>query len=156
VASKEKKKSSIVGVPLYVAIAVALIAGLVYAYVQVANSAGRQVIELTPEAKAYIGNLKLSGVDIKAHDSYLGQRVIELTGNIANNGDRAIVSVAVICVFYDSNGLVVLRERSTVVGAKQGGLKPGETKAFRMPFDGVSENWNKEMPTLVIASIQFS
>jgi len=151
-----KKKSSIIGVPLYVGVTLVLIAGLIFAYVKLARTAGEQVIDLTPEAKAYIGNLKLSGVEIKANDSYLGQRVVELTGSIANQGDRPITSVAVICVFYDSAGQVVLRERSNVVGAKQGGLKPGEIKPFRMPFDGVSENWNKEMPTLVIASIQFS
>ncbi len=155
-ASRDNKKASWIGVPLYVGIAVALIAGLVYAYVQLANPAAREVIALTPEAKAYLPNLKLSGVDMKAHDSYLGQRIIDITGNITNNGTQAITSIAVICVFFDSNSLVVLRERSNVVGLKQGGLKPGETKAFRMPFDGVSENWNKEMPSLVIASIQFS
>jgi hypothetical protein len=36
-----------------------------------------------------------------------------------------------------------------------GGLAPGETKQFRLPFDDIPENWNQVMPQLVIAQIQF-
>ena len=37
-----------------------------------------------------------------------------------------------------------------------GGLKPGETKAFRMAFDTIPESWNQSMPALVIAHMQFA
>ena len=33
---------------------------------------------------------------------------------------------------------------------KMGGLKPGEEKSFRLPFDTVPESWNQSMPGLVI------
>ncbi len=155
-ASKDKSKASFFGVPLFVAIAVAVIGGLVYGYMQLTNPSARKLLELTPEAKAYVTNLKLAGVDMKAHESYLGQKVIELTGTITNAGSRGIVSVSVICVFHDATGMVVLRERSIIVGAKASGLRPREAKPFRMPFDGVPDTWNQEMPSLVIASIQFS
>ena len=154
--NRDKPKSSIVGIPLFVGIAILLIGGMVYGYIYLAGTAAQKPIDLTPEAKAYIGNLKLSGVEMKAADSYLGQRITEIAGTITNAGPLGIVSVAVICVFYDSLGQVVLRERVTIIGPKTGGLRPGEAKSFRMPFDGISENWNKEMPALVIASIQFS
>jgi hypothetical protein len=36
-----------------------------------------------------------------------------------------------------------------------GGLKPGESKPFRLPFDDIPESWNNEIPRLVIASVQF-
>jgi hypothetical protein len=36
-----------------------------------------------------------------------------------------------------------------------GGLKPGETKSFRLPFDAVPAGWNQQMPNLVIAGIDF-
>ena len=55
--------------------------------------------------------------------------------------------------FYDVSGLVVLRERVPIVKTP---LKPGETKEFRLPFEGVPPSWNQTMPQLVIAHIAFS
>ena len=68
-------------------------------------------------------------------------------------GDRALSRVDLNCIFYDVNGLVVLRERVPIVRTT---LKPGETKAFRLPFEGVSQNWNQLLPQLVIAQIVFA
>ncbi len=110
---------------------------------------------LTPEAKAYVRNLSLSGVEMKATESYLKQAVVEITGKISNNGPRALRSVEINCVFYDPYGQVVLRQRVAIVRSRTGGLKPGETKSFRLPFDELPESWNQGMPQLVIASIVF-
>ncbi len=110
---------------------------------------------LTPEAKAYVRNLKLSEVDMKAHESYLKQSVVEITGKITNNGDRVLKLVEIHCVFYDAYGQLVLRERLPIVGRKMGELKPGDTKAFRLPFDSIPPSWNHALPQLVIAQIVF-
>jgi len=59
----------------------------------------------------------------------------------------------VACVFYDSIGQMVLREKATIV---RRALKPGETQAFRLPFDDIPASWNNQMPQLVIAQIRFS
>jgi hypothetical protein len=50
---------------------------------------------------------------------------------------------------------VVLRERVPIVGARMGGLAPGATKSFRLPFDTIPESWNQVLPELVIARIVF-
>jgi hypothetical protein len=105
------------------------------------------------EAKAYVQNLKLSGVEMKATENFAGAAVVEITGNIANNGNRDLARVELSCVFYDVNGMVVLRERVPIVRSP---LKPGETKPFRLPFEGVPQSWNQTLPQLVIAQIVFS
>ncbi len=110
---------------------------------------------LTPEARAYVKYLKLSDTEMKAHKSYLNQRVVEITGKITNTGPRALRLVEINCVFYDPYGQVVLRQRVPIVGRKGGGLKPGETKPFRLPFDELPESWNQGPPQLVIAQIIF-
>jgi hypothetical protein len=110
---------------------------------------------LTGEARAYVRNLKLSDVQMKAHESYLKQSVVEITGTIENSGDRVLQLVEITCVFYDAYGQVVLRERVPIVSKKTGGVGPGETKAFRLPFDNMPESWNQMMPQLVIARIDF-
>ncbi len=108
---------------------------------------------ITAEAKAYTRNLQLSNVEMKATENFAGGAVVEITGNITNAGDRALNRVELNCVFYDPYGQVVLRERVPIVRST---LKPGESRSFRLPFEGLSESWNQSMPSLVIASIDFS
>jgi hypothetical protein len=110
---------------------------------------------LTAEAKQYVHSLQLSDVEMKATESYMKQKVVELTGKIANNGGRAINVIEINCVFRDAYGQVVLRERVTVVGRRTGTLAPGNAKSFRLAFDTIPESWNQSLPDLVIAQIVF-
>ncbi len=119
---------------------------------------------LTGPAKDYVRYLRFVSADgqrpespqMTAHESYLKQSVVEITGNIQNNGDRVLEVVEINCVFYDAYGQVVLRERTPIVTRKMGKLAPGETKAFRLAFDNVPEGWNQGMPGMIIARIDFS
>jgi hypothetical protein len=111
---------------------------------------------LTPEAKAYVQYLKLGDVTMKATDAYLRQTLVEILGKITNFGDKNLSSVEVNCVFYDSYGQVVLRDRVAIVRRDRGGLGRGETKDFRLAFDTIPESWNQAMPQLVIAGIVFN
>jgi uncharacterized protein DUF3426 len=111
---------------------------------------------LTGDARAYVHNLKLSEVDMKAHESYLKQAVTEITGKIGNQGDRVLKLVEINCVFSDAYGQVVLRRRVSIVGRKSGGLAPGEVKSFRLAFDDIPQSWNQALPQLVIAQIVFA
>jgi hypothetical protein len=135
-------------------IAVTVGAGL-YWWLSQERPLNTNVAALTAEAKAYVRNLGLSEVEMKATESYAAGQVVEILGKIRNNGDRALKSVEVNCVFYDPYNQVVLRERSAIVRQKMGGLKPGEQKSFRLAFDSLPESWNRQMPQLVIASIGF-
>jgi len=108
---------------------------------------------LTPEAKSYVKNLKLSEVSMKATESYVKQMVTEIEGKITNAGDRPVKQVDVYCIFYNSYNEVVLRERVAIVKTS---LQPGEMRPFRMPFDTIPGSWNNQMPQLVIALIDFT
>src|ERR1035441_9120412 len=109
---------------------------------------------LTGDARAYIRNLALSGVDMQANETYLSQQLVEITGNVGNKGNRVLRTVEINCVFYDPYGQVVLRERVPIVSKKMGGLAPGESKSFRLPFDHIPESWNQALPLMVIARIR--
>ncbi len=119
---------------------------------------------LTGPAKEYTRFLRFVSADgsaaespkMQAHESYLKQSVVEITGNLQNAGDRVLEVVEINCVFYDPYGQVVLRERVPIVSKKMGKLSPGETKPFRLAFDNVPESWNQAMPQMVIARIEFA
>jgi len=113
---------------------------------------------LTGDARAYIrdGFLKITDSDMQAHESYLKQEVVEITGKISNAGNRVLQKVEIVCVFYDAYGQVILRERVAIVSRKMQKLAPGESKPFRLAFDSVPESWNQAMPQMVIAAIDFA
>lgn len=107
---------------------------------------------LSADAKAYVRNLKLSEVTMKATESYVGQTVTEIEGKIANAGERTVQHADVFCIFYNAYGEVILREKVPIIT----NLKPGETRSFRLPFDDIPGGWNNQMPQLVIARIEFT
>ena len=143
------------GVPVYVAGALAILGLGIFLYMQYVAKHAPADAPLTPVAKAYVKNLQLSDVDIKANKSYLNLMIVEINGKIANAGDRPLDTVEIYCIFYDSYGQMVLRSRVPIVSQRMGGLKPGETKSFRLPFDEIPESWNQAMPQLVIAGVKF-
>jgi hypothetical protein len=133
------------------AVALILAAGLLWFVTR--PKPAETAITLTGDAKTYVRNLKLSDVTMKATESYVGQTVTEIEGKIANAGDRTVQRAEVVCVFYNAYNEVILRERVAIVN---GGLKPGETRTFRLPFDDIPGGWNNQMPQLVIARIEFT
>jgi hypothetical protein len=153
--TRQVKRDARIGVPVYIAGALAVLGLIAFLYIEYVAKRTPNDAPLTPEAKAYVKNLKLSDVDIKANKSYLNQMIVEIDGKIGNAGDRALDTVEIYCVFYDSYGQLVLRSRVPIVSPRMGGLKQGETKTFRLPFDEIPESWNQQMPQLVIAGVKF-
>ncbi|MBZ5602374.1 MAG: DUF2393 domain-containing protein [Acidobacteriia bacterium] len=144
------------GPALYVALAVAAAGAAAVGYLEFGKSRPAAAMELTPEAKQFVRNLQLSDVTMEANQSFANQLVVEIQGKIGNGGDRDLEVVEIYCVFHDSYGQTVLRKRMPIVSAKMGGLKPGETKGFRLAFDELPGSWNHAMPSLVIAGIKFT
>lgn len=111
--------------------------------------------KLTAEAREYRTNLKLSNVHMQEAESFAQGRLVEILGDVTNVGTRGVKLVEVTCVFFDYAQREVARERVFVVSGSSGGLAPGQTKPFRLPFDTLPESWNQVLPSLVIAQIQF-
>jgi hypothetical protein len=115
----------------------------------------KQAAPITPDAKAYVKHLALGNIEMTEAEAFNGAKLIEIKGSIGNQGDRALKQVEITCIFYDTYSQVVGRQRQPIVRASTGGLKPGETKPFRLAFDDLAESWNQALPQVVIASIDF-
>lgn len=108
------------------------------------------------EAKAYVPKLTLGDVTMQATENFMKQQVVEIEGKITNDGPRELRGIDVYCLFYDVNGHEIHRERVPVLAGKVPPLRPGETRAFRLPFDALPPGWNQAMPRMVIAGITFA
>jgi len=132
-------------------LAVAVLAGGLF-YLNRPATPAAQNNEASAEAKAYLKNLQLSDVNMQATENFMHQQVVEIQGKIGNKGPRKLALIEVYCLFYGLDGKEIHRERLTIARA----LPPGETRAFRLPFDSLPEGWNQAMPKMVIAQIAFS
>ena len=150
-----KETPSVPVLPVVVAVLLVLGGGAFW-FLQKQPHATQVKPVLTGDARAYVRYLKLSEVEMKAHESYFKQSVVEITGKIGNEGNRVLKLVEINCVFSDAPGQVVLRERVPIVSQKTNGLAPGEVKRFRLAFDNIPESWNQALPQLVIAQIVFA
>lgn len=120
-----------------------------------ASSEGADVAVLTEEARAYYPNLDLANVEMQAKEDALGQTLLEITGEISNNGGRTCSRIRLYVIFLEINGVEVDRQLTQIVSARTGPLEPGETQPFRLAFDEVSLEWNQAFPKLSISEIQF-
>lgn len=111
--------------------------------------------KLTAEAEAYFPYMSMTDFDMKATESFAHQQLVEITGKITNKGSRLVQSVDAVCLFYDPYGKPVHRERVGVLKTREGPLKPGETRLFRMAFDTISPAWNQTFPQIGIAEMRF-
>ncbi len=152
----KQQKPAVSSTILLIAAVIILAAAGIWFFLMRAPSNQGQTGTLTPEAKAYVAHLGLSDVEMKAAESYMGSRLVEITGKIANKGERVLRLVEINCVFYDPYGNLVLRERVPIVRQSGQGLKPGEVRTFRLPFDSIPSTWNQALPQLVIARIDFA
>jgi hypothetical protein len=135
-------------------VAVALLAGLLYL-----REPGHEALQngpASPEARAYVANLALSDVSMKASENFMKQQVVEIEGRITNNGPRPVQLVEVYCVFRGVDGHEIYRERASLVRARTPPVNSREARPFRLAFDNLPNGWNQAMPGLVIAQITFA
>lgn len=149
----DKKARS--GIWLLTALAIATVVVVALLWLERGETGPPPEPVLTTDAKTYTRHLKLSNVDMKATDNALGQTLVEVLGSITNTGDRVVAHVELTCLFYDINGLEIMRERVPIVRQKDGALSPGDTRKFRLPFDSIPDGWTQTLPRFIIAQVMF-
>ncbi len=148
------KKFPLIPIVICVIVAIGLAVALLYLRKPVAKSPAQG--GASPEARAYVRNLVLSDVTMKATENFMKQQVVEVEGKITNGGPRPLESVDVYCLFFGVDNREIYRERVPIVHSEGTPLGSHETRAFRLPFDSLPDGWNQALPNLVIAQIGFA
>lgn len=110
--------------------------------------------ELSPQDIAnYAPRISFSNFRLSAEENLFGQTVYYIKAVVKNGGDRTITVLEVDARFRDSVGQIVLREPATVSGGQRPPLGPGQSREFRMGFEGVPASWNRIAPELAITRL---
>jgi hypothetical protein len=113
----------------------------------------------------YAANLKLSDFKMSAAENFVGATVSYVDGTVANSGDKTVTHLVVEVTFKDELGQLAQREEIPMQVLKTDGpypeavdfsvspLSPGQSKTFRLTFEGISAQWNHQYPEIRITDV---
>jgi hypothetical protein len=113
----------------------------------------------------YAAQLKISGIQLSAAQNFIGAKVTYIDGILTNPGNKTVTSAIIHVTFRDSYGqvaqiddvpakvLVTSGPYPDTVDLAASPLAPNQSKAFRLIFDHVSEQWNQGYPELEVMNV---
>ena len=114
---------------------------------------------------AYAANLKLSDLKMSAAENFVGATVNYVDGTVTNTGDKTVTHATVEVTFKDDMGQLAQREEVPLQVLKTGGpypeavdlstspLGPGQSKPFRLTFESISAQWNRQYPEIQVTDV---
>jgi hypothetical protein len=114
---------------------------------------------------AYAANLKLSDLKMSAAENFVGATVNYVDGTLANAGDKTVTHATVEVTFKDDMGQIAQREEVPLQVLKTSGPYPeavdlsvsplaaGQSTSFRLTFEGISTQWNRQYPEIKLISV---
>ena len=103
---------------------------------------------------AYLGKIEISHLNLAKGESYLGDSVYFVEGEIKNSGDRIVQRVELTLTFRDSLKQVVLKETRRALDYKTSkGLEVQKTAKFQIGFDHLPKDWNNFLPEVQVTGV---
>jgi hypothetical protein len=155
VAEERDSSRLIIGIAVVVVIAGALAAAFLL----------RQPPKTAKVASPYIARLKLSDFKMSAAENFIGATVSYVDGTVTNSGDKTVSHAVVEVLFKDNIGQIAQREELPLRVLKTTGpypeavdlegspLAPGQTQHFRLTFDSISAQWNRQYPEMRVTDV---
>lgn len=114
---------------------------------------------------AYAAKLQLSDPKMSAAENFVGSTVSYIDGTVSNTGDKTVTHAVVDVVFRDDIGQVTQRETMPLRALKTSGpypeavdlsvlpLAPGQSQSFRLTFESISAQWNRQYPEIKVIDV---
>ncbi len=113
----------------------------------------------------YAASLKLSDLKMSAAENFVGATVSYVDGTVTNSSDKTVTHVVVEVRFKDDMGQLAQREDIPLQVLKTTGpypeavdfnvspLAPGQSKTFRLTFESISAQWNRQYPEIQVTDV---
>lgn len=114
---------------------------------------------------AYVANLKIADLKMSAAENFVGSTVSYVDGTVANTGTQTVVHATVEVTFKDDMGQVAQREQVPLrilktegpypeaIDLKAAPLAPGQNQPFRLTFESISAQWNRQYPEVRVTDV---
>jgi hypothetical protein len=155
VAEEPDSSRRTIAIAVAVVIAVAVIAALLL----------RSQPKSTSGPPPYAASLKLSDFKMSAAENFVGATVSYVDGTVTNTGDKTVMHAMVEVKFKDDMGQIAQREEIPLQVLKTTGpypeavdfsvspLGPGQSKTFRLTFESISAQWNRQYPEIQVTDV---
>ena len=156
VAEERNSSRLIIGIAVAVVIGGALAAAFLL----------RQPPKAAKPPSPYIASVKLSDFKMSAAENFVGHTVSYIDGTVTNTSDKTVTHIVVEVVFQDSMGQVaqgpdemplqVVRTNGAYlepVDVSASPLAPGQAEPFRLTFDSISAQWNRNYPEIRVTDV---
>jgi hypothetical protein len=102
---------------------------------------------------------------MSAAENFVGATVSYIDGIVTNSGDKTVAHLVVEVVFKDDIGQLAQREEVPLRILKTSGpypeavdlsaspLGPGQSQPFRLTFDSISQQWNRQYPEIRVTDL---
>ena len=142
-----------------IAVAVVIVVAIIFAFLL------RSQPKSASGPPSYAANLKLSDLRMSAAENFVGATVSYVDGTVTNTGDKSVTHVAVEVQFKDDMGQIAQREDVPLQVLKTSGPYPeavdfsvsplgsGQSKPFRLTFEGISAQWNRQYPDIHVTDV---
>ncbi len=142
------------------AAAILIVLGLVF-FLTTRN--GEQKPNSAPDP--YAANLAISDLALSTAENFAGQEVTYLEGAVKNNGEKTVNGITVQVAFKNSLGQVVQNDSQPLMAItarqpyidtaslKNAPLRAGQGREFRLTFEHISADWDRQMPEVRILKV---
>jgi hypothetical protein len=153
--------------PLAIAAGVVLLVAAVVIFALERAHKPVTVAPVTAALDPYAPSLPISGLVMSESSNLAGGKVTYVDGHIANTGSRTITGISVQVLFRtfahevtqnETHPLQWIRTRDPYIDVEPvsaAPLKPGDSREFRLIFDGVSPDWDGAYPEIRILHVDF-
>ena len=154
--TEERDSSRVIIVVAVVAVA-ALMAGIAFLL--------REKPQPPKPVSPYLASVKISDLKMAAAENFIGSTVSYLDGTVTNASDKTVIHVVLEVVFKDDTGQLAQREEMPLQVVRNNGaytepvdlnvapLAPGQSQPFRLTFDRISAQWNRQYPDVRVTDV---
>jgi heme/copper-type cytochrome/quinol oxidase subunit 2 len=142
-----------------IAVAVVIVVAIIFAFLF------RSQPKTASGPPPYAASLKLSDFKMSAVENFVGATVSYVDGTITNAGNKTVTHVIVEVLFKDDLGQLAQREDIPMQVLKTTGpypeavdfsvspLAPGQSTTFRLTFESISAQWNRQYPDIQVTDV---
>jgi hypothetical protein len=153
----EERDSSRVIIVVAVVAVIAVMLGLAFFL--------REPPKVPKPVSPYLASLKLSAFKMSAAENFIGATVSYLDGTITNSGDKTVTHAVVEVTFKDETGQLAQRDEVPLQVVRNNGaytepvdlsvapLAPGQSQPFRLTFERISAQWNRQYPEMRVTDV---
>ena len=115
---------------------------------------------------SYASNIKLSDFKMSAAENFAGSTVTYIDGTVTNSGDKTLTRALLDVAFQDEVGQLTQDEPDVPLRVLRTGgpypeavdlsatpLGPGQSLPFRLTFDRISAQWNRQYPQIRVTDV---